>query len=77
MGFVLYSEGSWNLEIFDIKSQYDLRFGKVDANAIVGVALTGLLATTLLANLPQGILSFLYLTYYGLFTRVLEANGAV
>jgi hypothetical protein len=43
----------------------------VNANSVVSIAPTGLIATTLLANLPQGILSFLYLTYNGLFTCML------
>jgi hypothetical protein len=60
-----------NIQIYNIKDLYELGFGSVIANSVVGVAPTGLIATTLFANLPQGILSFLYLTYNGLFTCML------
>jgi hypothetical protein len=59
------------IQIYDIKTLWDLGFGTVNTNSVVGVAPRGLIATTLFANLPQGILSFLYLTYNGLFSCML------
>jgi hypothetical protein len=60
-----------NVGIYNIKDLYDLGFGSVNANSVVGSAPTTLIATTLFANMPQAILSFLYLTYNGLFTCML------
>jgi hypothetical protein len=62
------------INIYKLSDLYALGFGTVNANAVVGIAPTGLLATTLFANLPQGILSFLYLTYNGLFTCMLGSH---
>jgi len=61
------------INIYDIKTLWDLGFGTVSSDSTVGVAPTGLIATTLFANLPQGILSFLYLTYNGLFSCMFGA----
>jgi hypothetical protein len=72
-GIYLYSIGTSGLGITDIATLYSLGFGTVSASSIVSVAPKGLLATTLFANLPQAILSFLYLTYNGLFSCMLGA----
>ncbi|KAK5124153.1 hypothetical protein LTR85_001856 [Meristemomyces frigidus] len=55
---------------------FDLGFGSVDSRALIDVGLPqggaeGLVSAVLLANLPQAIVSFLYLTYNGLFTCML------
>jgi hypothetical protein len=71
LGIYLLQQGMVGIGIYNIKDLYLLGFGSVNANSIVAVAPTGLIATTLFANLPQGILSFLYLTYNGLFTCML------
>jgi hypothetical protein len=63
-----------NIQVYTIKELYELGFGSVNSNSVVWVAPTGLVATTLFANLPQGILSFLYLTYNGLFSCMLGAR---
>jgi hypothetical protein len=73
LGIVLLEQGMHSIQIYDIKSLYEFGFGAVNSNSLVGVRPPGLLATILFANLPQGILSFLYLTYNGLFTCVLGA----
>jgi len=44
------------IRIYNIKELYALGFGSVNANSVVGIAPQGLIATTLFANLPQGIL---------------------
>ena len=71
LGIFLLIQGMIGVGIYNIKDLYALGFGSVNANSVVGIAPTGLIATTLFANLPQGILSFLYLTYNGLFTCML------
>jgi hypothetical protein len=63
-----------NLGIYDLKTLWQLGFGQVNANAIINSAPSGLIAKVLFANLPQGILSFLYLTYNGLFSCMLGAH---
>lgn len=55
---------------------FSLGFGSVDSRALVNAGLpqggsSGLVSAVLLANLPQAIVSFLYLTYNGLFTCML------
>ncbi|KAI7216629.1 hypothetical protein KC333_g4725 [Hortaea werneckii] len=55
---------------------FSMGFGSVDARALIDAGLPqggsgGLLSAVLLANLPQAIVSFLYLTYNGLFTCML------
>ncbi len=57
------------------QSVFSLGFGAVDSRSLIDVGLpqygaSGLLSSVLLANLPQAIVSFLYLTYNGLFTYV-------
>ncbi|KAI7269566.1 hypothetical protein KC343_g3010 [Hortaea werneckii] len=54
-------------------------FGSVDARALIDIGLpqlgsAGLVLSVLLANLPQAIVSFLYLTYNGLFTCMCLAH---
>lgn len=70
-GIYLLSLGMTQINIYNISELYALGFGTVSANSVVSVAPSGLLATTLFANLPQAILSFLYLTYNGLFSCML------
>ncbi|KAI7155269.1 hypothetical protein KC349_g7102 [Hortaea werneckii] len=55
---------------------FSMGFGSVDARALIDAGLPqggsgGLVSAVLLANLPQAIVSFLYLTYNGLFTCML------
>ncbi|RDW85190.1 hypothetical protein BP6252_02780 [Coleophoma cylindrospora] len=73
-GIWLLSQGMYQIGIYNVQQLYELGFGTVDSKAVVGVAPTGLIATVLFANLPQGILSLLYLTYNGIFTCLLGAN---
>ena len=55
-----------------------LGFGAVNGQAIMTIQFpggaSGLMITVLLANSPQALLSFLYLTYNGLFTCMLHAQ---
>jgi len=67
-------QGIAHVNTSNIKTLYELGFGTVDTKSLVSLQLPGLLTTVLLANLPQGILSFLYLTYNGLFSCVLGAH---
>ena len=73
-GVYLLFQGMSNINIYDIKTLWGLGFGTVNTNSVVGIAPTGLIPTTLFANLPQGILSFLYLTYNGLFSCMLGVH---
>ena len=56
----------------------ELGFGAVTSESLIfsmnRPGYGGLLATVLLANLPQVVLSFLYLNYNGLFTCMLMAS---
>jgi hypothetical protein len=63
-----------NLGIYDIKSLYEMGFGTANPNSLVGVAPPGLISTVLFANMPQAILSFLYLSYNALYSCVLGAH---
>jgi len=56
-----------------IQYLYSLGFGTVRDDSIANLNTGGLLTTVLLANLPQTILSFLYFSYNGLITCVMEA----
>lgn len=60
LGIALLIQGMNRLKIYSIKALYELGFGTVSAQSVVGVSTPGLVATALFANLPQGILSFLY-----------------
>lgn len=56
---------------------YSLGFGTVTAQSVISMNLSGdwgLMATVLISNSPQVLLSFLYLTYNGLFTCMLLAE---
>ncbi|KAK4909791.1 hypothetical protein LTR49_021460 [Elasticomyces elasticus] len=60
-------------------SVFGLGFGAVDSRSLVNAGLPqsgsgGLVSAVLLANLPQAIVSFLYLTYNGLFTSMLLSH---
>jgi len=61
------------LGITTVSQMWELGFGRVSGNALIASAPKQLLATVIFANLPQAILSFLYLTYNGLFSCVLVA----
>ena len=74
LGIVLLREGMTGVGIYDLKTLWQLGFGQVNINAVVGIAPRGLIAKVLFANLPQGILSFLYLTYNGLYSCMLGAH---
>ncbi|KAG0646007.1 hypothetical protein D0Z07_7768 [Hyphodiscus hymeniophilus] len=74
IGIVLLREGMKGVDIYDLKVLWELGFGQVNTEAIVSRAPKGLIAKVLFANLPQGILSFLYLTYNGLYSCMLGAH---
>ena len=74
VGIYLLIQGMMGIGIWNVKELYGLGFGTVNASSVVSIAPTGLIATVLFANLPQGILSFLYLMYNGLFSCVLGAH---
>lgn len=67
----LYFEGNRTLGISNIKQLYELGMGTVNPKSFVNIGEMGLIATVLAANLPQAILSFLYLTYNGMYSCVL------
>ena len=57
----------------------NMGFGAVDSRALIDIGLptggaSGLVSSVLLANLPQAIVSFLYLMYNGLYTCMLLSN---
>lgn len=65
-----------------ISRLWKMGFGAVSAETLIGIQLprgnAGIMASVLLANAPQALLSFLYLTYNGLFSCMLlmeEWNG--
>jgi hypothetical protein len=66
--------GTTTLGTTQISALYTLGFGTVSPNSIVNFETGGLLPTVLFANLPQTILSFLYLFYNGLYSSFLGAN---
>ena len=73
---ILLDRGMRNQNLGDksIKGLWSLGFGAVTAHSLTVIHISGsggLLLTVLIANLPQVILSFLYLTYNGLFTCML------
>jgi len=58
------------------QTPFSLPFGGVDTRAVINAHLPsggagGLVSAVLLANLPQAIVSFLYLMYNGIFTSML------
>ncbi|KAK5135355.1 hypothetical protein LTR08_005297 [Meristemomyces frigidus] len=60
-------------ELSGQQTPFSIGFGAVDSRALLDIGLpqggsSGLVAAVLLANLPQAIVSFLYLTYNGLLT---------
>jgi len=73
-GGALLGSGMNKVGIDTIKQAWDLGFGKISPISIVDVAPTKLFPAVLLANLPQAILSFLYLTYNGLYSCMLGAH---
>lgn len=50
---------------------WSLGFGKVSAESLLKWGQSGTIANVFLANTPQALLSFAYLTYHGLFTCML------
>ena len=74
LGIVLLREAMAGVGIYDLRILWGLGFGQVNTKAIVTIAPSGLIAKVLFANLPQGILSFLYLTYNGLYSCMLGAH---
>ena len=64
----------------DVKSLWELGFGSVHANSLIvgwdlpSTGASGLVASVLIGNLPQPILSFLYLLFNGLCTCMLLAK---
>ncbi|KUJ12911.1 uncharacterized protein LY89DRAFT_721741 [Mollisia scopiformis] len=73
LGVDLLVKGMKGISIYNLKLLWELGFGAVDFESTLNVETDGLIATTLLANLPQGILAFLYLTYNSLFSCMLGA----
>lgn len=74
LGGVLLHQGKANLNIYDLPTLWNMGFGTVSANSQVDYTGHGLLPTVLFANSPQAILSFLYLTYNGLYSCMLGAH---
>lgn len=69
----LLHTGALNLENKTSASIFETGFGAVDSRALITTNLlqgdfAGLGSAVLLANMPQAVMSFLYLTYNGLFT---------
>ncbi|KAG0635400.1 hypothetical protein HOY80DRAFT_1057272 [Tuber brumale] len=58
----------------DIKSMWTRGFGKVNSGSLLGFYFGNTTQAILLDNLPQTILSFLYLTYNSLFTCMLSGH---
>lgn len=74
-GIVLLRLGMEGEGIYDLKSLWQVGFGQANPNAVVGgLAPKNLIGKVLLANLPQAVLSFLYLTYNGLYSCMLSAH---
>ena len=71
---------SFNAHIFtkwSAKEMWKVGYGGITSDAVLPLDLpgsAGLIFTVLLANLPQGLLSFLFLTYNGLITCMLLAD---
>ena len=57
-----------------LQKRWNRGFGKVDRVSLLAVRLRGVTEAVLLANLPQTILSFLYLTYNSIFTCMLAGH---
>lgn len=57
-----------------MKGLWEMGIGGVNLDSVVELDNLNLTIITLLANLPQTILSFLYLTYNGIFSCVLAAD---
>ena len=70
---IFLKEGLNNSELASRKFSHlwSLGFGKVSPQSLATWGQTGIIANVLLANLPQIILSFVFLTYNGLFTCML------
>ena len=72
---VLLSSGVKHIADKSFKGLWGLGFGTVSSQSLLSQNVlsgkTGLFVTVLVANLPQLLLSFLYLTYNGLFTCML------
>lgn len=77
---VLLSLGLKNRNLSDrsISHPWKLGFGAVTSESLIGVPLPGskdgIMAPILLANAPQVIHSFLFVTYNGLFSSMLLMN---
>ncbi|KAH6661871.1 hypothetical protein B0J14DRAFT_687753 [Halenospora varia] len=68
-------EGFWQLDIKSLPILYSLGFGTVNSlSVITSINTGGLISTALFANIPQAILSFLYVLYNGLFSCYLGAH---
>lgn len=73
MGF--FFEGKRTLGISNIKQLYELGFGAVNPKSFVNQnGKRQLIVTVLTANAPQAILSFLYVTYNGMYSCVLAGR---
>ncbi|CZR50129.1 uncharacterized protein PAC_00001 [Phialocephala subalpina] len=59
---------------FNLKTIYELGYGTVNPKSLTNRTCPGLINTVIVANLPQAILSFLYMTYNGLFSCVVGAD---
>ncbi|PUU76461.1 hypothetical protein B9Z19DRAFT_990554 [Tuber borchii] len=58
----------------DLKSMWSRGFGEVNSISLLIIRFRNITESVLLANLPQTILSFLYLTYNSLFTCMLAGH---
>ena len=74
----LTNQGLSTSQAKSLSNLWAMGFGAVNANSLVAVINAqgngGLFAIILLSNLPQAILSFLYLMYNGLFTCMLQVK---
>jgi hypothetical protein len=74
IGIACFISGTTTLGTTRLSTLYKIGFGTVSPDAIVNFETGGLITTVLFANLPQTILSFLYLFYNGLYSSFLAAN---
>lgn len=74
LGIISLNQGMSTLNIYSIKDLYDLGFGIVNQSSLSSSAPGGLMGTIMFANLPQLVLSVLYLIYNGLFSAMLGAK---
>ena len=65
---------TWGVFSFSLREMWHMGYGGVSSDTILNFSIpgpAGLMVTIILANLPQGFLSVLFVTYNGLFTCML------